>query len=259
MIVSRRKTRFGKFFGVAFLAATVGGVGIASASPLLNVVVLGNTNGSSNYGATVTAAPGQTIYYELEASIAPPGITNNDGDYGPGLVTGTQTSGSDGVNALNLTLANTTGAALSTPTVASSYTVGTGYTPGVASGSTVKDIFAIASPGVFYGGTSPVQVLTGSFIAGSSSGLLEASYDTVDDSGVGFKYNDAVGGQTPLVANDQTETLSGATASGNLPFDPLVGFTPLRVTSASPVPEPSSVAIMGLASGLLFLRRRRNA
>jgi len=236
---------------------------LAHAAPLVNVQVLGSTTNGSNYSSTLTGVtPGETVYYEVVGQIAAPGTSNENGYEGPPpFVVGTQTS-VDGINSISLDLADSSGAALPAPSLTSPFMQGTGASTGAVTGSTVNGIFAIQQPGNFTGGTSPVQFMTGSFTAGTAtSDTLAASFDSVINKYAGFQYNDLNSGQTALAAVPDTENRQTATADGNLPFDPFVGFTPLTITEGSPVvPAPRVIPALGaLVCGLGifgFVRRR---
>lgn len=251
----------------AAAAAAVCTATMAQAASLVNFEVLGSTSYSSDgsgYAANVTATPGQTVYYEVVAQIAAAGTTNVDGDYGP-FTLGTQTA-ADGINSVNFNLSSTAGGSLSATVnnaSGSNFTQISSYNPGVASGSAVTDIVAGLNPGAFLGGTSQVQVVTGSFVA-SSSGTLSAAYDTVDNSGAGIKFFDALSSANQsIAANNDTEDMATvqANAANDEPYDPLLGFQSLSISSAvSAVPAPGVVPALALVSGLCVfggLRRRR--
>jgi hypothetical protein len=240
--------RFLRKRSVAMAAVSLLGSTAVKASPLLILSVLGNTDGSANYSTHVTASQGQTIFYEVMATIAPSGTTNANGYHLIGQVPGT-----DGVNALGIQLTDTTAnAVLSLPTLSSGFTSGFGTTAGTINGQAVTGIYAAQAGGTFVGATSPVQVLTGSFKAGSTADTFAATFDPDPNAnGVGFFVNDATLGHASVQVFDNT-----AAANNN---DPEIndsttsGFSPLTVS----VPEPASLSALGLGALTLLRRRKR--
>lgn len=219
--------------------AVVGLLGLAASSataaPIVNLTVLGNTDGSANYSSTVTASPGATVYFKVVAELAPIGTTNTQ--------LGTAVTSETGINAVRFNILGPVSGVVGTfgtKALDAAWAAGTGANAGSVVGNDVTNIFAAQSAGVYVGvNGSPSTVLTGQFSvsAVTTEGLLSLSkYSTMGGS---FKVNGGV------------KFISNVTESN---ADPYVGYTGLTLA----VPEPTSMGLLGLGSLALLHRRHKS-
>jgi hypothetical protein len=205
----------------------------AKAAFFVDVQVLGNTNGGSTYSSSVNVTPGQTVFYEVVEQLAAPGVSNTI----KGYTLGTQVSGTDGVNSLSLNLNDADGAILSTPTLVNGWSGANGTSPGSVSGESITGINAAQGAGVFVGATSPSQILTGSFVAGSSA---------TDKFSGSWNFGGAGGGtggvKVLTTTGSKSLSLGGAPGASEASADPYVGYSPLTLFTGSSPPRVTAPA-----------------
>ncbi len=236
----------------------------ASAGPLAFLTLEASSDGV-NYFQNLQVAAGTTYDYEVVFSMAPVGTVN-------GTHTITSLTSADGSNSMqfqvNDTIGNTIPVTFSaTPyppqqstggTLSGGWGNGIGANPGTltATDTGINTVRPVQSPGVFAGGTAPVDVMTGTFTTPTT---LAAGLTSLVDLGW------STGGSGSLKINGGTSTIffTQTTETG---ASPLLGYNDLTLTTpavAPVVPEPASLVMMGLGfvgvAGLMVVRRRRMA
>lgn len=225
-------------------AGILGFASMASATPLVDVTILGSTNGGNTFSNNLTVTPGESIQLEVLAALAPVGSTNSNGSTSITSIV----SGTDGTNALAFNVVDSRNGSFNTASLAlgTGWNGGSGFGVGTVSGNTLTDVRPIQAPGAAAGSTTPSVLLTGTFTAGNFSGFstetLGGSWATTGTTSGSFKIN---GGSTKFI--------TGTTESS---ADPYVGFSGLTLTTATP--EPASAGLFGLAGFGLLMRRRRS-
>jgi hypothetical protein len=231
--------------------ASTGFCGIASASPFLDVQIVGSTTFSSTgqgYTATVNATPGQTIYYDVFGVMNQNAVTNSTK---PFTLTSGQVDGTDGINSAQFNLADNSSAQLTAPAhVDLNGALGT--TGGTATGTAITGIDVAGAAGTFAGGVTPVLLVDGSFTAGTYSSDLISATGNYGGANVGGIKADTTVGQKTIQLNNASEGSPGAPGA-----DPYTTYAPLTVSEASPVPEPASVALFAVGGLATIIRRRR--
>jgi len=241
------------------LAALLFGLvaGPASAGSLYNLELLAGTSASGPFSSSLQVAAGQTYFYEVGEYFSPIGTTNTTGTGHTITSLGT----GSGVNATSF---NVTGDGVIGVTFAAPGTLVNGFENSIAAsgGTPVSNGLSIVNAGqnagVFVGTTTsptnPEIVMTGTFTTAASladnlTSTLSMSWGGIVD---GFRIN---GGPSSIIHKSTTETGP----------EPYVGYQSLTLTTpvAVPtVPEPPSVAILGLASVIvtcwMAVRRRLN-
>jgi hypothetical protein len=233
------------------IGSVLGLAGVASAAPFVNVQVLGSTSSVGPFAPSVNANPGTTVFYEVVAEINQSAVSNVTKFSNYTYTLNQPQNANDGMNSLGFNLLNSDSTStLAAPALAPGWNQGTGASPGTISGQSVNGVFAVQSPGTVAGGTTVVQVLTGSLTAGSAANdLLSAAFDTNSNSGFTAS-STGVRAAHPDITGDNGFLISSDTG------DPVINYAPLTVTTAS-TPEPASVGLFMLAAGGLLIRRRR--
>lgn len=221
----------------------------AKGAALVNLQILGSTDGGSTYSSSLTVNPGQTIAFEVVGQIAPLGTSNTRS---PATTITSLVPGTDGINSLAFNLNDSDSGTFNTGlALGSGWNGGSGFGVGSVNGNTLTDVRPIQAPGVFVGATASSIILTGTFTAGTlaSPETLGGSWATTGTTSGSFKVN---GGASSKIVSTTTE---GST-------DPFIGFSALTLTTgeASPVPSPAvvpaSILLAGMF-GLLRLKRRQ--
>jgi len=218
------------------------------AGSFAKVWIMGNTDNGTDWSSSLPVTAGETVYYEVIAELATTTVTNSTKPY---TLVQPQVAGTDGLNSLALNLTDTSaGATLVVPTLDAAWNQHTGQTAGNVSGNTISGIVVSAGLGNYLGGTSATQILTGSFVAGSSaSDTFIASWNSNNNGSI----------KVDTTAGQKSVGLSSTTEGG---IDPYIGYTALTLTESAPaVPAPSILdGMLVLAGGLgvvYFARRRR--
>jgi hypothetical protein len=226
---------------LAAAAALAAASSMAHATALVNLQILGSTDGTHFSSSLSGVTPGQTISFEVLGEIDQSPDTNSNH---PWTLVQPQVSGTDGISSLNYNLSlSDTGATFKSSSTGPDFTNTLGSSGGTAAGNNLTAVNdSPATPGAFYGGTATDMLLSGTFTAGS------ASTDTMTysfNSGA-FKAN-TTAGQKGITASPTTETGT----------DPYIVAAPLAVSEASPVPEPASLAVFAVGAMGLLIRRRQ--
>jgi len=275
----------------AVVAAFAGVLGLsalsASAAPYVTVSLLGSHNVGGPYTSSLSVAPGDTIFYQVHAQLAPQGTTNasqsatngtiNDWKISKDAPTGTQiTSGLGSIRytidqaaadpiQVNLTTPVTAGNTGNDSWAGTGSSLGTPTARGNGNNDLVNVLMTRAGSGEFDGiagvdspaGTANPQetledliISTGQFTVstGGSSGTVKVNLDSLPaGSELGMRWYRADGTTT----TNLTPTVAGAgtAATGG---NPLLAFNNLSLT-----PEPTTLSLLGLSTLALGLRRRR--
>jgi hypothetical protein len=221
------------------LAMSLGGAaGVASASPLLTLQIEGSTTGAAGSYTTKlnNIAPGQTIFYEVNAIFAP-GATNSNTANSPDGAT----DSIDSVPSFQLSTTSS-GSTFSSGTMQNGFGGGTGSGVSQPNGTNTAVVRAVNGPGVYLNADSPLTLETGQLTLGTAAAqqLIGAYYTPLGNSGL----TKVAGHSTAMTANSEESA------------DPMIGYSPLAVNSVSTVPEPASLAVFSLGA-LALLRRRR--
>ncbi len=245
-----------KFCGLAAVALVLGlSASTATAGPLITLSVEGSTSPGGPFSSSLTVQADTTYYYEVLIQMS-----------AIGTVDGTHTINSlvqnvDGNNSLSFNL-NDTGTSPvpisfnGSGALTNGYQNGIGAQGGTPTGNNLIDARPIQSPGVFVGVPStlsapaamppPLLVMTGTFTTGSVvSGLSSIIDGSFYGSTSSIKIND--GGAV---------IISSSSENGASPIVGYEGLT-LKTASAPPVPEPPSIALLGLSLVVVVLAAMR--
>jgi hypothetical protein len=242
---------------VLMAAATVALPCSVHALPLLNLQLLGSSDGGLTYTSNLQVVQGQTYDFEVVGELAPVGTVNTHG-----TIT-SETPGFDGIGstAYNLTNDPTNPLQINfvSATLQGTYATGNGSRPGTptATGSGNKNDNALLSArpinpnGVNTAVGHQDVIETGTFTVtaapASSTTTVVGSYDGTVISDI------VINSSSTSLGN--TVVMSGATETSS---DPVQSIAPLTLTaSASPVPEPASAALFAAGALGLLIRRRR--
>lgn len=251
------KIHWTKFLIGAALAAALPG-GAAMAAPLVNLSILGSTTNGGSYTGSLSVTAGETIYYEVVGQMSPVGTTNS---FASKTIT-SLTPSTDGISSLSYILQDAGANPIqisfnSDAALGNGFQSGTGAKAGTLAslgGGTNNELTTIRpiEPNGTYVGVSaantpaPIVIETGSFVVDAVGGSGSQVAVSWGGTGSGFKIN---GGSVVAPSN----TTEGAVGSPSA--DPYFGYTALTLTS---VPEPTSMALLGI-SGLALATRRRRA
>jgi hypothetical protein len=232
--------------------------GSAQAAPLVHFWLEGRRQGSSDpFGTTVAVSTGDVVEYRLQLQMAPIGTFNDhlDGDAAQ--------PGKHGMNSLSIAIVQNPldqiQVDLAAPAaLAAGWDRGTGARGGAASERSnsllndLVDIRPIRAPGAFIGATANT-VLSGLFHVNEISGLLgkvAAEWGTISGGG-------SFDGDVFFVWGPNHHDHGSNSTEGSA--DPLTEFTPLALVAASapPIPEPSVIALAGVAIGTLLVVKWR--
>jgi hypothetical protein len=233
--------KFSRILAALAVAAVAGMASSVKASPLINLQILGSTDGT-NYSSNLTVASGQTVFYEVVGTIAPASTSNSQSS----LTVATAQNSTDGIGGLNnFSLNDLASQLMAAGALQSGYDGGTGHSAGTANGS-ISGIIALLATGTAYqGGSANVTIYSGSFTAGTFA-------------------TDTISGSGPSTFNAKINTTSGdknLVNKANGSTDPYVGIASLGLSEGevSPVPSPTVIGgIAAIAPALLvgWVRRR---
>lgn len=233
--------------------------GSASAAPLFNIAVEASLTPAGPYSSTVTAVPGATYYFRvigqesaLNTSNTQSGTTRTITSYGT----------NDGSNSLSFNLAdagaNPSQASFTSVSLATPSTVPAASKSWNGSSSANAGTIASADGGASntVTGIRPIHA-AGEFSGGSVSDVIEIGQFTISPnnilSGLSSQIAATFGGTlSTLRINNGTAIAINSTTEGG--SDPVLSFTPLTLST---VPEPTTLALAGLASFGLLGRRRK--
>lgn len=222
-------------FNSILIAAVVTALPIvANASPLVNISILGSTDGGNTWSSSISAPSGTTVKIEVVEVLAQPVTSNTH------ATTTSLNPATDGVNSLAYGLTDSTDGTFGGDfALLNGWNGGSGASAGTVGPHTLSAARPIQAPGVFVGAVSPSVIETGSFTVG----------DTGPETVTGA-YNNSVG-STFKINGGSLKPISGTTEAS---ADPYVGFAPLAINAA---PEPTSMAVLGFGVAGLLARRRR--
>ena len=227
------------------VAMSLGGAaGVASASPLLTLQVEGSFTGApGTYSGFLTGplSSGQTIYYEVDA-IFNDGATNSNTANSPNGIS----DSIDSLPSFQLT-GNGTGATLSNGAMQNGFGNGTGSGVTQPNGAKTAVIRAVNSPGVYLNADSPLTVETGELTVGTGTNSVSGNL-------VGAAYYAPTANSGLTKVSGALTSITETTETGT---DPIIGYSPLSVST--PIPEPASLAVFGLGTLGLLRRRRQSA
>lgn len=217
----------------------------ASAAPFA-LVTMTDLDGN----ALVQVAPGATVDYKITVQLNDIGTTNTTATPDKTITSRVETKDGIGTVRFNIqqSLADLVQVSFTTGTLYNGYEVGIGATGGTVADrgngfSNLNTIWAVKSttdaPG---GANAPILVLTGSF-------TVDAFAMVGDSSTIRMTYKIPTLPPGVIKFNNGLSVVAKSTDA-----DPYFGFTGLTVEI---IPEPATLAVLGLGGALLAIRRKR--